>query len=115
MLVNELCVPISGEHHAELVEMGDVALKLDTIHQEHRHRNALVLNVAQEHLLEALRTIWGHVVSLPFALDMNWSMIEGRGIITITDRAGLEEVACECFGTIRRSFERLLPQTYSTG
>jgi CRP-like cAMP-binding protein len=38
---------------------------------------------------------------------------QGRGVITITDRAGLEEVACECYGTIRRSFERLLPRTYA--
>jgi CRP-like cAMP-binding protein len=40
---------------------------------------------------------------------------QGRGVITITDRAGLEEVACECYGTIRRSFERLLPRTYAKG
>jgi CRP-like cAMP-binding protein len=38
---------------------------------------------------------------------------QGRGVITIADRAGLEEVACECYGTIRRSFERLLPRTYA--
>ncbi len=37
---------------------------------------------------------------------------QGRGVITISDRAGLEEVACECYGTIRSSFERLLPRTY---
>jgi CRP-like cAMP-binding protein len=35
-----------------------------------------------------------------------------RGVITVSDRPGLEEVACECYGTIRRSFERLLPRTY---
>jgi CRP-like cAMP-binding protein len=35
-----------------------------------------------------------------------------RGVITVTDRAGLEEVACECYRSIRRSFERLLPKTY---
>jgi CRP-like cAMP-binding protein len=40
---------------------------------------------------------------------------QGRGVITITDRAGLEDVACECYGTIRRSFERLLPRTYAKG
>ncbi len=39
---------------------------------------------------------------------------QGRGVITITDPAGLEEVACECYGTIRKSFERLLPRTYVT-
>ena len=35
-----------------------------------------------------------------------------RGSITVTDRAGLEEVACECYGKIRRIYERLLPGTY---
>jgi CRP-like cAMP-binding protein len=39
---------------------------------------------------------------------------QGRGVITIIDRAGLEEAACECYGTIRRSFERLLPRTYTS-
>jgi DNA-binding IclR family transcriptional regulator len=29
--------------------------------------------------------------------------------ISIVDRAGLEEVACERYGKIRRSFARLLP------
>ncbi len=32
-----------------------------------------------------------------------------RGGIVITDRAGLEEVACECYGKIRQSFAKLLP------
>jgi CRP-like cAMP-binding protein len=32
----------------------------------------------------------------------------GRGTITITDRAGLEDAACECYGTVRRRFGVLL-------
>jgi Mn-dependent DtxR family transcriptional regulator len=36
-----------------------------------------------------------------------------RGLITIVDRAGLEEVACSCYRTIRRAYEELLPMTYS--
>jgi CRP-like cAMP-binding protein len=36
-----------------------------------------------------------------------------RGSITVANRAGLEEFACECYQTTRRTFERLLPQTYS--
>jgi CRP-like cAMP-binding protein len=32
-----------------------------------------------------------------------------RGGIIITDRAGLEEIACECYGKIRQTFARLLP------
>ena len=30
------------------------------------------------------------------------------GNITVTDRAGLEEVACECYGAVRRQFRQLL-------
>ena len=32
----------------------------------------------------------------------------GRGQITITDRPGLESVACECYGIVRRAQDRLL-------
>lgn len=35
-----------------------------------------------------------------------------RGQITITDRTGLEEVACECYWTVRRAYQQLLPLTY---
>jgi CRP-like cAMP-binding protein len=31
-----------------------------------------------------------------------------RGIIRITDRAGLEDVACECYGNIRRQFQKMI-------
>jgi CRP-like cAMP-binding protein len=31
----------------------------------------------------------------------------GRGHITVTDRQGLEDVACECYGTMRRRFKAL--------
>jgi CRP-like cAMP-binding protein len=36
-----------------------------------------------------------------------------RGLITIVDRAGLEEVSCSCYRTIHRAYEELLPMTYS--
>jgi Mn-dependent DtxR family transcriptional regulator len=35
-----------------------------------------------------------------------------RGAIAVTDRPGLERNTCECYGVIRRNFERLLPLTY---
>lgn len=34
-----------------------------------------------------------------------------RGIICVTDRAGLEVAACECYGLARANFDRLLPPT----
>jgi CRP-like cAMP-binding protein len=35
-----------------------------------------------------------------------------RGLIAIVDRPGLHEVSCECYGVIRRAYERMLPLTY---
>jgi len=32
-----------------------------------------------------------------------------RGRITVLDRVGLEESACECYGVVRKEYERLLP------
>jgi CRP-like cAMP-binding protein len=37
---------------------------------------------------------------------------QSRGGITVTDRAGLEQTACECYGKVRRIYERLFPATY---
>lgn len=34
---------------------------------------------------------------------------QGRGLITITDSNHLEDKACECYKSIRRSYDRLLP------
>jgi hypothetical protein len=33
-----------------------------------------------------------------------------RGHITVLDREGLEEKACECYGIVKREFDRLLPR-----
>jgi CRP-like cAMP-binding protein len=38
---------------------------------------------------------------------------QSRGSITVTDRTGLEETACECYARVRRMYQRLLPGTYS--
>jgi hypothetical protein len=46
-------------------------------------------------------------------LQMAGLIQQSRGSITVTDRPGLEEVACECYSKIRRIYERLLPGTYS--
>ena len=33
-----------------------------------------------------------------------------RGVVDIMDRGVLEQGACECYGVIRRTYERLLPE-----
>jgi CRP-like cAMP-binding protein len=47
-------------------------------------------------------------------LQMAGLITQGRKVITVRDRAALEEAACECYGHIRRRFERLLPNTYTS-
>jgi CRP-like cAMP-binding protein len=38
---------------------------------------------------------------------------QGRGCITVKDRAGLERASCECYYRVRQTFERVLPLTYA--
>jgi CRP-like cAMP-binding protein len=46
------------------------------------------------------------------ALQTSGLIAQHRGMITVRNRSRLQTSACECYGRIRRSFERLLPQTY---
>jgi hypothetical protein len=34
-----------------------------------------------------------------------------RGRITVLDRAGLEKRTCECYGVVKKEYDRLLPHT----
>jgi len=73
-------------------------------------RDALPLT--HETLAEMLGVQRSTVSSITRALQISGLIHQGRGVITIIDRARLEEMSCECYWTIRRSFERLLPGTY---
>jgi hypothetical protein len=33
-----------------------------------------------------------------------------RGMIHVADRPGLEAMSCECYGTVKAAFARLLPE-----
>ncbi len=37
----------------------------------------------------------------------------GRGLITVLDRPGLEQRACECYAVVKREYDRLLPPAQS--
>lgn len=45
-------------------------------------------------------------------LDRAGAITRRRGLVTIADRAKLEARACECYGYLKRHFERLLPGVY---
>ena len=36
-----------------------------------------------------------------------------RGLIEVANRAGLEKVACPCYGAVRHAYQRLLPHSYA--
>lgn len=72
------------------------------------------LPLTHETLAQTLGVQRSTVSSVTRTLQMSGLITQGRGVITITDREGLEEAACECYRTIRGRFESLLPGTYDT-
>ncbi|WP_243367809.1 Crp/Fnr family transcriptional regulator [Microvirga solisilvae] len=71
------------------------------------------LPLTHETLAEMLGVQRSTVSSVTRALQIEGLIKQGRGVITITDRSGLEEMSCDCYRIIRTSFERLLPGTHS--
>ena len=68
--------------------------------------------LTHEFLADMLGVQRSTVSSITRSLQEAGLVRQGRGVITVTDRAGLEQTSCECYGTVRSSFERLLPHTY---
>jgi CRP-like cAMP-binding protein len=73
------------------------------------------LPLTHEFLAEVVGAQRSTVSAVMGALHKRGLIRQGRGGITVTDRTGLERTACECYGKIRRSFERLLPHTFTKG
>jgi CRP-like cAMP-binding protein len=67
------------------------------------------LPLTHETLAHTLGVQRSTVSSVVRDLQMAGLISQGRGVITIIDHEGLEEMACECYRTIRGRFEYLLP------
>jgi CRP-like cAMP-binding protein len=78
----------------------------------HDRADGDALPLTHEFLAEMLGVQRSSVSLVTRTLQTAGLIRQSRGSITVTDRAGLEETACECYGRIRRLFERLLPGTY---
>jgi CRP-like cAMP-binding protein len=78
----------------------------------HDRMNQDTLPLTHEFLSEMLGVQRSTVSLVTRTLQTAGLISQSRGVITVTDRAGLEETACECYSSIRRTFERLLPRTY---
>jgi CRP-like cAMP-binding protein len=65
--------------------------------------------LTQEYLAIMLGVRRGGVSLAAAALRDAGLIRYSRGAIEVVDRAGLERSACECYGIVRRHFDRLLP------
>jgi hypothetical protein len=75
--------------------------------------NRAALPLTHEFLAEMLG-VQRQTVSLIARTFQSAALIkQHRGGITVLDRRGLEDTSCECYGAIRRTFQRLLPNTYA--
>jgi CRP-like cAMP-binding protein len=68
-----------------------------------------VLPLTHADLAELLGVQRSTVSTVLRTLQMQGLITQQRGGIIIADRAGLEEMTCECCGKIRQTFARLLP------
>ncbi|WP_134499489.1 Crp/Fnr family transcriptional regulator [Microvirga pakistanensis] len=68
-----------------------------------------ILPLTHADLAELLGVQRSTVSTVLRTFQMQGLITQQRGGIIIADRAGLEEMTCECYGRIRRTFARLLP------
>jgi CRP-like cAMP-binding protein len=66
--------------------------------------------LTQEFLADMLGVQRTTVTAVARALQEKGAIRYRRGVVDIIDRAVLEQMACECYGVIRRTYERLLPE-----
>jgi hypothetical protein len=67
-LVDDLRLAISRQQDAEPVKGGHIALELDPVLEEHRHRNLMVLKMPEKHILNGLDPLYGHAEAPSFIL-----------------------------------------------
>lgn len=73
------------------------------------------LPLTQEALSEMLGVARTYVTRIASELQDAGAISYRRGVITVTRRAQLEKISCECYQTVRQHFERVLPGLYPSG
>jgi CRP-like cAMP-binding protein len=66
--------------------------------------------LTQEFLADMLGVQRTTVTAVARALQAKGAIRYRRGVVDIMDRMVLEQLACECYGVIRKTYERLLPE-----
>jgi hypothetical protein len=67
------------------------------------------INLTQEFLADMLGVQRTTVTAVAGSLQAKGIIRYRRGVVDILNRAGLETMACECYGAVRRGYERPLP------
>jgi CRP-like cAMP-binding protein len=65
--------------------------------------------LTQEFLADMLGVQRTTVTAVARSLQEKGAIRYRRGVVDIIDRTALEQLACECYGAINRTYERLLP------
>jgi CRP-like cAMP-binding protein len=72
------------------------------------------LAITQDYMAQMLGVRRSTIGQICARLQAEGMIRYSRGTIAILDRDRLEGAACECYGAIRRSYERLLPISYES-
>lgn len=70
------------------------------------------VSLTQEFLADMLGVQRTTVTAVAGALQTKGLIRYRRGIVDILDRPGIEAAACECYDSVRRTYERLLPEPF---
>ncbi|MCA0355681.1 MAG: Crp/Fnr family transcriptional regulator [Proteobacteria bacterium] len=71
------------------------------------------ISLTQEFLADMLGVQRTTVTAVARTLQDKGLIRYRRGVVDILDREGLKGLACECYGTVRRGYERLLPASFA--
>lgn len=74
-----------------------------------RAGNVDTLNLTQDFLAELLGVHRPSVTIVARTLQNAGLIRYSRGVIVITDRKGLEDAACECYGIVHKAMQEILP------
>jgi CRP-like cAMP-binding protein len=78
----------------------------------HDRIGSSTVNLTQEFLADMLGVQRTTVTAVAGSLQNKGLIRYRRGVVDILDRAGLEAMTCECYGAVRRGYERLLPNSF---
>jgi CRP-like cAMP-binding protein len=70
------------------------------------------VSLTQEFLADMLGVQRTTVTAVAGSLQTKGLIRYRRGVVDILDRAGLEAIACECYESVRKTYERLLPDPF---